>query len=687
MSAVLQQRPSLADLAAKATKARADSRFRSLAIYAKLLGRRWNVSVVFDPRCETAATDGKFIKLRPCAIGDDNDAVLMEGLIDHEAGVHCRQTDFDLANQVLPSEPAVVRALANVFEDVFGERELKKMKPGCAKTIERSLEIMVERGIFCPPKGDEHPASLLVGGLVDGLRSRKLGQRVLEDFFVQRWDLFTAAVGQPLADEIWDLANTIDDVHSTAEAIKLAKKVFEKIAESASEPPPPPPSQGDDEGDESSQSSASGQGDQDDTADDETGEGSTGSSDSEPDGDDESAAADADDSGEAGNDPSPQPSAGEASGNSDDSGSPAPPDGSQPPSQWNAQGDKPGSSQPTWDTQGSSGDEPGQGAGDSPDDSRQEASGPPKTIEQQQAAQATVDASDGDTGTGDFSDALAAALGSSDAEQQAAAADLGAGSTWELQFGTPFESETIDQVISEIARPVAVRLGSKLDQLLEAETNAATELKRSGRRLHAQRLVRLRTASDTRVFRSTDEITAIDTCVMVLTDISASMSAQLQGGSVTRIQGASAVTRALGDALNRFDVPFSVRYFGSRLTKVKEFDNNWRTSRSLYWSELEGSTCTDQALLSVIPEIAARMEQRKLLVLVTDGVPSNVGATVLALQEARRNGVQITTLLVTADQTLTGLATALTSAGLPASTVKSPDELAQRVFEAVQSAF
>ncbi len=639
MSAVLQQRPSLADLAAKATKARADSRFRSLAIYAKLLGRRWNVSVVFDPRCETAATDGKVIKLRPCAIGDDNDAVLMEGLIDHEAGVHCRQTDFDLANQVLPSEPAIVRALANVFEDVFGERELKKMKPGCAKTIERSLEIMVERGIFGPPKGDEHPASLLVGGLVDGLRSRKLGQRVLEDFFVQRWDLFTAAVGQPLADEIWDLANTVDDVRSTAEAIALAKKVFEKIAESASEPPPPPPapspSQGDDEGDESSQ----------------------------------------------------QPSAGEASASNDDAGSPAPSDGSQPPPQENGQGDKPGSSQPTGETQGSSGDELGQGAGDSSDDSKQEGSGSPKTIEQQQAAQATVDASQGDTGSGDFSDALAAALGSSDAEQQAAAAGLGAGSTWELQLGSPVESETIDQVISEISRPVAVRLGSKLDQLLEAETNAATELKRSGRRLHAQRLVRLRTAADTRVFKSTDEITAIDTCVMLLTDISASMSAQLQGGSVTRIQGASAVTRALGDALNRFDVPFAVRYFGSRLTKVKEFDNNWRTSRTLYWSELEGSTCTDQALLSVIPEIAARMEQRKLLVLVTDGVPSNVGATVLALQEARRHGVQVTTLLVTADQTLTGLATALTSAGLPAATVKSPDELAQRVFEAVQTAF
>lgn len=653
MSAVLQQHPSLADLAAKATRARADSRFRSLAVYAKLLGRRWNVSVVFDPRCETAATDGKVIKLRPCAIGDDDDAVLMEGLIDHEAGVHCRQTDFDLAQRLLPSEPAVVRALANVFEDVFGERELKKMKPGCAKTIERAIEIMVERGIFVAPKADDHPASLLVGGLVDGLRSRKLGQRVLEDFFIQRWDLFGTAVGQPLADEIWDLASTVDDVHSTGEAIALAKKVFDKLAQSANEPPPPAPSpaQGDDDRGESTQSSASGPGEQDD------------------------AQAQSNSDQPSGSTPDEQ--------SADSDTPPSASDSTQQPSDGSGQG----STEPTGKPHEASSEEPGQGAGDSPEDAGQEGSCPPKTKEQRQAAQATVDAAEDDTGSGDFGDALAAALGTSDAQQQAAAAGLGAGATWELELGTPIESDSIDSVISELARPVAVRLGSRLDQLLEAETNAATELKRSGRRLHPQRLVRLCTTSDTRVFRSTDEITAIDTCVMVLTDISASMSAQLQGGSVSRISGASAVTRALGDALNRFDVPFAVRYFGSRITRVKEFDNNWRTSRSLYWNGLEGSTCTDQALLSVIPEIAARMEQRKLLVLVTDGVPSNVGATVLALQEARRHGVQVTTLLVTADQTLTGLATALTSAGLPAATVKSPDELAQRVFEAVQSAF
>lgn len=638
MSALLKPPVSLADLASQSAKVRAQARFRSLAIYAKLLGRRWNVTVVFDPRCRTAQTDGKVIKLCPCSIGDEEDAVLMEGLIDHEAGVHCLQTDFDVANARLISEPELVRVLSNVFEDVFGERELKRIKPGCAKTINRALEIMTSRGVFSAPEPDDHPASLLVGGLVYGLRSRLLGQTVMEDFFVQRWKLLADAVGQPLADELWALANQVDQVKNTSQAIDLAKKVYEKIKQSAEQPPPPP-----------ADSQAS------------NGSGDAGS----PSGSDPSETGD---KGDADGGPEDQAPGDDDGGEADD----------QPGTGGNAEDD---------DSSAHGDPSPGGASGSESQGDQGADPQPGKTQAQQQAAQETIDATSSQSGTGDLADVLAEALGASEAEAAAARAGIGAGTTWELDRGSPIESLTMDALISELARPVAVRLGSKLDQLLEAEVNVATELKRSGRRMQSQRVVRLVTQADTRVFRSSDEMTAIDTCMMILTDISASMSAKLQGGAVSRIEAASAVTRALGDCLSRFDVPFAVRYFGSRLTRVKEFDNNWRNSRSLYWRDLEGSTCTDQALLGVIPEIASRNEQRKLLVLVTDGVPANSAATVLALQEARRNGVQVTTVLVTADNTLSSLAAELNQAGLPAATVKSPDELAQRVFEAVQSAF
>lgn len=74
---------------------------RSLVIYARMLGISWDVEVVFDPTMTTAATDGRRIVLCPLDVGDDEDATLVEGLIAHEAGVHCRFTDFKAAAERL----------------------------------------------------------------------------------------------------------------------------------------------------------------------------------------------------------------------------------------------------------------------------------------------------------------------------------------------------------------------------------------------------------------------------------------------------------------------------------------------------------------------------------------------------------------------------------------------------------
>lgn len=618
---------SLSDLASQSKASQGNARFRALAVYAKLLGRRWNVSVVFDPGCKTASTNGKVIKLRPCTIGDDEDAILMEGLIDHEAGVHCRQTNFELASVLLKNEPDLVKVLANVFEDVFGERELKRIKPGCAATINKALEIMTARGIFGPPSSNDPPASLLVGGLVNGLRSRHLGQRILEDFFQQRWNLLEEAVGRPLADELWALANEVESVTCTEEAIELAKKIYATIDTHSQEPPPPPQDGGDDS----------------------------------------------------------DPDQGSAKPNEEK-------EVSQPCEQGpTEQGSQEGPSDGAGDRQdqiseSQEGDSQGATSGD-PSGTTADRNGSDMDPSQSQAAKDILKASEKESGPGDFADVLSKALGESESADRAAEAGIGAGSAWELGKGSPVESPCADSVVSELARPVAVRLGSKLDELLEAQTNIATDLKRTGRRLHSQRIVQLVTSADSRVFRASDDMIGIDTCMMILTDVSGSMSNLLQGGRVSRINAAAAVTRALGDCLNRFDVPFAVRFFGSRLTPVKNFDGNWRNCRALYWRELEGNTCTDQALLGVIPEIAARQEQRKLLVLVTDGVPSNSSATVLALKEAQRAGVEVATVLVTADGSLSQFASEMQDAGLPAATVASPDELAQRVFEAVRSAF
>ena len=60
----------------KATQLRkAQQRYRSMVIFAKMLGLTWNVQIIFDPSVSTACTDKKTIQLRPCSIGDEEDAI------------------------------------------------------------------------------------------------------------------------------------------------------------------------------------------------------------------------------------------------------------------------------------------------------------------------------------------------------------------------------------------------------------------------------------------------------------------------------------------------------------------------------------------------------------------------------------------------------------------------------------
>ena len=693
------------------SRRKAQQRFRSLVVYAKMLGLRWNVRVVFDATTTTAKTNGEVIYLRPLSIGDESDAVLIEGLLDHEAGVHCRQTDFGLMQQRLQTASDLTRTLHNVFEDIWGERELKKVKPGCARSIARALDIMVDRGIFGPPKDDAHIASLLVGGLVNGLRSRKLGQSVLEPFFQERWARIEEHFGPELASRIWLEAETVDLCFDTGAAIDLAERITQMLREFLDEQPQQPDSE-DEEPDEQ------GEGD---------GEGEPGTGSAAGDSEGQPPETPSPSSGPDDQDPNEDQAGDSGSGNGQESKS----EGEGSSSSASSDGDE---TQPqddpadaeavrqgeqrrceTRDVDGTGSNKPSREGPKSVADSPAQEKGIPtgtaapqpapmtreELLRALNAVKSTVDASQDEAGTGELADALAEALGESNAEQEAQAMGVSAGNSWDLGSSDLSTNESIDALISEISRPVAVKLGSRLDSLLEAQVTANTYLKRQGRRIHPGKLVSVVTTGNQRIFKASDDVVETDTVLHVLTDVSGSMNAPFgasdgfgSSGSqtISRIGGAAAITRALGDVLNRFDVPFAVSYFGSCLTKVKGYDENWRTRKDLYWTRLESSTCTDQALIGIIPDLAVRIEARKLLVLVTDGVPSHAQATVLALSEARKLGIDVCVVMVTSsdhysDQMLNAFTQELDQWEIPHSTARAVDELATTVFDAVKKAF
>lgn len=299
-----------------------------------------------------------------------------------------------------------------------------------------------------------------------------------------------------------------------------------------------------------------------------------------------------------------------------------------------------------------------------------------------------LEASKKEAGTGELADALVEGMSENAAPQTAGA--FGAGSSWDIRPSTPVSNPLVDHAVGVLARPVAVKLGSKLDQILAVQTMSTSELSVRGRRLSGRMIPQLMTAARMRVFKRTDEAESLDVSVSIIQDISSSMSAPLDD-NVPCINAVGASTRALGDTLDRFDVPFAVHQFGSRLTTVKAFDDRWRRTRSLHYQELEGSTCTHQALSRVVPQLAARSEERRVLVLETDGIPSDVSRTIAALSEAMCLGINVAVFLVGAtaslrNNRLVDFMRELSAHGIPHSPASSAAEISKALFDVVSAA-
>ena len=137
-----------------------DRQFLALAATASILGHKHGIEVVLDPRANTASTDGKRITLPVVTtLGNEDHVALIEGLVDHEA-MHVRHTDFSVLQNGTFSP--LVASLGNLIEDVWGEREQAVIYPGCARSIRKSMEVMIKLGWYRGPGDDPVLPSMLL---------------------------------------------------------------------------------------------------------------------------------------------------------------------------------------------------------------------------------------------------------------------------------------------------------------------------------------------------------------------------------------------------------------------------------------------------------------------------------------------------------------------------------------------
>ncbi|MCX7214220.1 MAG: VWA domain-containing protein [Burkholderiales bacterium] len=603
---------------------------RALAMLASIIGRRHGIEVVFDAGVQTAATDGKKIYLPLISdLGNDDHVALIEGLLDHEA-MHVRFTDFSVK---LGTYGPIVATLTNLFEDVWGEREQAVVYPGCARNIRKSMQVMIEMGLYKGPDADisnEAPASILVNWLINGLLARWYGLDELQVFTAQYRVHVDAVLGKDLADEIWTIACKVDGISSTKESQKLALSIVNLLKKKAKEQP----EQG-------------------------------------------------------------QPQQGQPQQGQPQQGQPQQGQSQQNQSQR-------GQSQQGQSQQGQS--QQGQSEQDQSEQGQSAQGQPSDAPSSPSALESILSATADQIAAGDMGTRICAALASekkggraSNIDPAELAVEMSGSAGGQMIRLRP--RQKVDTALDErsrlrqeaaftASRPIAVRLGNRLEDVLQARTDSVVLHKRSGRKLSSRRTPGI-ALGKLDVFRNEEEGLELDTAVSLLVDASGSMSDNFEGyrtGATdegSRIVSALAVSIAASLALDKHSIPFEVACFGQFFVPQKLFDEPFRTLKTTYLAEYLGGTLTGCAVAKATTSLLSRPESRKVLVVITDGDPDNERTSAAMINECRMLGVEIALVFIGNDGVF--FEDMLKKLDFKVSRATDASNLAKQFFEAVES--
>lgn len=208
--------------------------------------------------------------------------------------------------------------------------------------------------------------------------------------------------------------------------------------------------------------------------------------------------------------------------------------------------------------------------------------------------------------------------------------------------------------ICENIRKGVIRSVSKL---IEAKRYSETYFKDSGNRMNSSRLGNL-AVGNFNIFERTDEADGIDTAVMLVADFSGSMFSY----GYTRKAAAdfsnryatycNALLMEVGAALAKNDMPFGIATYGDVVVDYKPFTTSWKAVKSKVPCVTNmGSTATAEALHHSILALAKRTENKRVIVLVTDGEPNSCQATLSQMIEAKHAGIHLVVLYLAAEKT------------------------------------
>ena len=181
-------------------------------------------------------------------------------------------------------------------------------------------------------------------------------------------------------------------------------------------------------------------------------------------------------------------------------------------------------------------------------------------------------------------------------------------------------------------------LVTEIVRLLQSQDKRFTQLRDCGRRIAATKVWRLKRLGDTKIFKHTQKVVGSQVAVEILIDGSGSMK--------TDLKLACEVALSFGEALQRLTKAtsaisiFSGGYGVSQVLKEHGEPVQKGTSK-LSTVFASGGTPTGHAMMQRMKLLEAQKQERKLMIVITDGAASNPAIAVAATHLLEERGIEV----------------------------------------------
>lgn len=204
-------------------------------------------------------------------------------------------------------------------------------------------------------------------------------------------------------------------------------------------------------------------------------------------------------------------------------------------------------------------------------------------------------------------------------------------------------------ITSDALRVAAVvkSASNDLEELLMSETYTQRECVERGNRMNRSMIVRGASGFTSRIFEKESKADGLSTAIYGLFDFSGSMYSGFMDGCSSGVDAVNGVMYGLGEILDEYEIPYEFAAYSDKFMAFKPFaESGEMLRRGRKAPQISGGTVTGAAVEIGLSHLVQRNEERKLLLVVTDGDTGDLDRLISCYNSAKDMGIEIASVML-----------------------------------------